>query len=147
MCVEFYLLTKTGLSKMITASVVMLVAGYFGEASVFSVFGGSSPAVWGLISGLAYFYIVNEVYQGDVAKAAKKAGKKIENANGLLLKFVVIGWGIYPLGYLIGTADGQWYSFMAGLVDTDARDLIYNVGDAINKIGFGLVVWSAAKDS
>ena len=37
MCVEFYLLTKTGLSKMITASVVMLVAGYFGEASVFSV--------------------------------------------------------------------------------------------------------------
>ena len=147
MCVEFYLLTKTGLSKMITASVVMLVAGYFGEASVLSVFGSASPAVWGLISGLAYFYIVNEVYQGDVAKAAKKAGKKIENANTLLLRFVVIGWGIYPLGYLIGTADGQWYSFMADLVSTDARDLIYNVGDAINKIGFGLVVWAAAKDS
>ena len=147
MCVEFYLLTKTGLSKMITASVVMLVTGYFGEASVLSVFGSASPAVWGLISGLAYFYIVNEVYQGDVAKAAKKAGKKIENANALLLKFVVIGWGIYPLGYLIGTADGQWYSFMADLVSTDARDLIYNVGDAINKIGFGLVVWSAAKGS
>ena len=85
--------------------------------------------------------------KGDVAKAAKKAGKKIENANALLLKFVVIGWGIYPLGYLIGTADGQWYSFMADLVSTDARDLIYNVGDAINKIGFGLVVWSAAKSS
>jgi bacteriorhodopsin len=147
MCVEFYLLTKTGLSKMITASVVMLVTGYFGEASVLSVFGSASPAVWGLISGLAYFYIVNEVYQGDVAKAAKKAGKKIENANALLLKFIVIGWGIYPLGYLIGTADGQWYSFMADLVSTDARDLIYNVGDAINKIGFGLVVWSAAKGS
>ena len=147
MCVEFYLLTKTGLSKMVSASIVMLVTGYFGEASVFSVFGSQSPAIWGLISGLAYFYIVNEVYQGDVAKAAKKAGKKIENANGLLLKFVVIGWGIYPLGYLIGTADGQWYSFMGGLVDTDARDLVYNVGDAINKIGFGLVVWSAAKGS
>jgi bacteriorhodopsin len=147
MCVEFYLLTKTGLSKMISASIVMLVTGYFGEASVFSVFGSISPSVWGLISGLAYFYIVNEVYQGDVAKAAKKAGKKIENANGLLLKFIVIGWGIYPLGYLIGTADGQWYSFMAGLVDTDARDLIYNVGDAVNKIGFGLVVWSAARSS
>ena len=147
MCVEFYLLTKTGLSKRISASVVMLVTGYFGEASVLSVFGSASPAVWGLISGLAYFYIVNEVYQGDVAKAAKKAGKKIENANALLLKFVVIGWGIYPLGYLIGTADGQWYSFMADLVSTDARDLIYNVGDAINKIGFGLVVWSAAKSS
>ncbi|MEE3302177.1 MAG: bacteriorhodopsin [Candidatus Neomarinimicrobiota bacterium] len=147
MCVEFYLLTKTGLTKMVSASVVMLVAGYLGEASVCSVFGSHSPAVWGLISGLAYFYIVNEVYQGDVAKAAKKAGKNIQNANGLLLKFVVIGWGIYPLGYLVGTADGQWYSFMADLVNSDARDLIYNVGDAVNKIGFGLVVWCAAKGS
>ena len=147
MCVEFYLLTKTGLSKMVSASIVMLVAGYLGEASVCSVFGTHSPAVWGLISGLAYFYIVNEVYQGDVAKAAKKAGKNIQNANSLLLKFVVIGWGIYPLGYLIGTADGQWYSFLADLVNSDTRDLIYNVGDAVNKIGFGLVVWCAAKGS
>ena len=147
MCVEFYLLTKTGLTKMVSASVVMLVAGYLGEASVCSVFGSHSPAVWGLISGLAYFYIVNEVYQGDVAKAAKKAGKNIQNANGLLLKFVVIGWGIYPLGYLVGTADGQWYSFMADLVNSDARDLIYNVGYAVNKIGFCLVVSCAAKGS
>ena len=147
MCVEFYLLTKTGLSKMVSASVVMLVTGYLGEASVCSVFGTHSPAIWGLISGLAYFYIVNEVYQGDVAKAAKKAGKNIQNANSLLLKFVVIGWGIYPLGYLIGTADGQWYSFLADLVNSDTRDLIYNVGDAVNKIGFGLVVWCAAKGS
>ena len=147
MCVEFYLLTKTGLSKMVSASIVMLVAGYLGEASVCSVFGTHSPAVWGLISGLAYFYIVNEVYQGDVAKAAKKAGKNIQNANSLLLKFVVIGWSIYPLGYLIGTADGQWYSFLADLVNSDTRDLIYNVGDAVNKIGFGLVVWCAAKGS
>ena len=147
MCVEFYLLTKTGLSKMVSASIVMLVAGYLGEAAVCSVFGTHSPAVWGLISGLAYFYIVNEVYQGDVAKAAKKAGKNIQNANSLLLKFVVIGWGIYPLGYLIGTADGQWYSFLADLVNSDTRDLIYNVGDAVNKIGFGLVVWCAAKGS
>ena len=74
MCVEFYLLTKTGLSKMVSASVVMLVTGYLGEASVCSVFGTHSPAIWGLISGLAYFYIVNEVYQGAVAKAAKKPG-------------------------------------------------------------------------
>ena len=147
MCVEFYLLTKTGLSKLGSASIVMLVAGYLGEASVCSVFGTHSPGVWGLISGLAYFYIVNEVYQGDVAKAAKKAGKNIQNANSLLLKFVVIGWGIYPLGYLIGTADGQWYSFLADLVNSDTRDLIYNVGDAVNKIGFGLVVWCAAKGS
>jgi len=143
MVVEFYLLTKVNFQKLVWASIVMLVTGYFGEANI----GPLSPALWGLLSGAAYFYIAYDVVAGEVGTAAAAAGGKIANANTLLTRFVIIGWGIYPLGYLIGTADGQWYSFMSGLVDADARDLIYNVGDAINKIGFGLVVWAAAKDS
>ena len=143
MVVEFYLLTKVNFQKLVWASIVMLVTGYFGEAGI----GPLSPALWGLLSGAAYFYIAYDVVAGEVGTAAAAAGGKIANANTLLPRFVIIGWGIYPLGYLIGTADGQWYSFMAGAVDADMRDLIYNVGDAINKIGFGLVVWAAAKDS
>tara|TARA_B100000900_G_scaffold350868_1_gene317625 strand:- start:327 stop:1031 length:705 start_codon:yes stop_codon:yes gene_type:complete len=143
MVVEFYLLTKVNFQKLIWASIAMLVTGYFGEAGI----GPLSPALWGLLSGAAYFYIAYDVVAGEVGTAAAAAGGKIANANTLLTRFVIIGWGIYPLGYLIGTADGQWYSFMSGMVDADMRDLIYNVGDAINKIGFGLVVWAAAKDS
>jgi len=143
MVVEFYLLTKVNFQKLVWASIVMLVTGYFGEAGI----GPLTPALWGLLSGAAYFYIAYDVVAGEVGTAAAAAGCKIANANTLLTRFVIIGWGIYPLGYLIGTADGQWYSFMAGVVDADMRDLIYNVGDAINKIGFGLVVWAAAKDS
>jgi bacteriorhodopsin len=143
MVVEFYLLTKVNFQKLVWASIAMLVTGYFGEAGI----GPLSPALWGLLSGAAYFYIAYDVVAGEVGTAAAAAGGKIANANTLLTRFVIIGWGIYPLGYLIGTADGQWYSFMAGAVDADMRDLIYNVGDAINKIGFGLVVWAAAKDS
>jgi sensory rhodopsin len=143
MVVEFYLLTKVNFQKLVWASIAMLVTGYFGEAGI----GPLSPALWGLLSGAAYFYIAYDVVAGEVGTAAAAAGGKIANANTLLTRFVIIGWGIYPLGYLIGTADGQWYSFMAGVVDADMRDLIYNVGDAINKIGFGLVVWAAAKDS
>ena len=143
MVVEFYLLTKVNFQKLVWASIAMLVTGYFGEANI----GPLSPALWGLLSGAAYFYIAYDVVAGEVGTAAAAAGGKIANANTLLTRFVIIGWGIYPLGYLIGTADGQWYSFMSGLVDADARDLVYNVGDAINKIGFGLVVWAAAKDS
>ena len=143
MVVEFYLLTKVNFQKLVWASIAMLVTGYFGEAGI----GPLSPALWGLLSGIAYFYIAYDVVAGEVGTAAAAAGGKIANANTLLTRFVIIGWGIYPLGYLIGTADGQWYSFMAGAVDADMRDLIYNVGDAINKIGFGLVVWAAAKDS
>lgn len=76
MCVEFYLLTKTGLSKMISASLVMLITGYFGEASVFSVFGSQSPAVWGLISGLAYFYIVMKYTKAISRRQLKKPVKR-----------------------------------------------------------------------
>jgi hypothetical protein len=43
---------------------------------------------------------------------------------------------------MVGTADGMWYSFMGGI--SLEMDLIYNVGDAINKIGFGLVVYNLA---
>ena len=102
MVVEFYLLTKVNFQKLVWASIVMLVTGYFGEAGI----GPLSPALWGLLSGAAYFYIAYDVVAGEVGTAAAAAGGKIANANTLLTRFVIIGWGIYPLGYLIGTADG-----------------------------------------
>lgn len=145
MCVEFYLITKKAgakinlLWKLIFASVIMLVTGYFGEA----VFKGNA-AMWGLISGLAYFYIVYEVWMGDVAKLSKASSPSVQKAVNSLLKFVVIGWAIYPIGYLVGTADGQWYSFMANLGWN--MDIIYNIGDAVNKIGFGLVIYSLSRN-
>ena len=42
---------------------------------------------------------------------------------------------------MVGTGEGQWYSFLEGAM---SMDVIYNIGDAINKIGFGLVVYAAA---
>jgi bacteriorhodopsin len=143
MCVEFYLITKkagakiTLLWKLIFGSVIMLVTGYFGEAV-----DPEHAAIWGLISGLAYFYIVYEVWMGDVAKLSKGSTPAVQKAVGSLLKFVVIGWAIYPLGYMIGTADGQWYSFMK---DMGSMDIVYNIGDAVNKIGFGLVIYSLSR--
>ena len=144
MCVEFYLITKKAgakinlLWKLIFASVIMLVTGYWGEAV-----DRSHAAIWGLVSGLAYFYIVYEVLMGDVAKLSKGSTPAVQKAVSSLLKFVVIGWAIYPLGYMIGTAEGQWYSFMQNWL---SMDIVYNIGDAINKIGFGLVIYSLSRN-
>lgn len=142
MCVEFYLLLKVAgattkhLRDLIVLSLIMLVTGYVGEA------GMGDAALWGLFSGLAYFAIVYMIKYGDLAKLAKSAGGSVEKAHNTLFWFVFVGWAIYPLGYMIGTADGQWYSFMAN-VGLD-MNVVYNIGDAINKIGFGLVVYAAA---
>jgi bacteriorhodopsin len=146
MCVEFYLILKAAgaktdlLWKLIFASVVMLVTGYFGEA-VYTT--GMGPAVWGLISGLAYFYIVYLVMAGEAKQLANASSPAVQKAHGILCKFVLIGWGIYPLGYMIGT-DG-WYDFLDALPLN--MDVVYNIGDAINKIGFGLVIYSLAVSS
>ncbi len=145
MCVEFYLIlkaagaTKALMWKMIFVSTIMLVAGYFGEA-VYTT--GSGPAVWGLISGIAYFYIAYEIWLGGASKLAAAAGGAVQSAHKALCWFVLVGWAIYPIGYMAGTEG--WYS---GIFGGLPMDVVYNVGDAINKIGFGLVVYNLAVQS
>ena len=142
MCVEFYLILKVAgakkslMWKLILASVIMLVTGYFGEA-VYTT--GSGPALWGFVSGLAYFYIVYEIWFGNAKKLAESAGGSVLQAHKTLCWFVLVGWAIYPIGYMAGTTG--WYD---GIFEGLNMDVIYNIGDAINKIGFGLVVYGAA---
>jgi len=140
MCVEFYLILKVAgakpalMWKLITLSVVMLVTGYFGE-TIFK----NQAAFWGGVSGLAYFIIVYEIWFGSAKKLAQAAGGDILNAHKILCWFVLVGWAIYPIGYMLGT-DG-WYT---GIIGKGSVDVVYNIADAINKIGFGLVIYSLA---
>jgi bacteriorhodopsin len=144
MCVEFYLITKKAggtiglLWKLIFASLVMLVTGYIGEA----IYGDVSASwVWGLISGLAYFYILYLVMFGEVKALAEKAGPKVARAVKILAWFVLVGWAIYPIGYIAGTEGGL---FGVRILEGLSMDIVYNIGDAINKIGFGLVIYALA---
>lgn len=59
----------------------------------------------------------------DEAPAELAAGLK------LMRVFVLVGWAIYPCGFLLSGVGGG-----------DIRELIYNVADVVNKVGFGLVV-------
>jgi len=139
MCVEFYLiLAKAGATKklmwnLIFASTVMLVCGYIGET-------GDNPVLWGTASGLAYFWVAYTVWLGEAKGLAEKAGGAVLEAHNALCWFVLVGWSIYPIGYMIGT-DG-WYDFV-DVIPLD-MDVVYNIGDAINKIGFGLVIYNLA---
>jgi len=143
MCLEFYLILKIAgakqslLWKMIIYSIIMLVTGYFGEA----VDTGNAQ-IWGLVSGIAYFAIVYEIWLGEASKLAAAAGGNVLSSHKILCWFVLVGWAIYPLGYMLGT-DG-WYT---GILGKGSVDVAYNIADAINKIGFGLVVYNLALKS
>jgi len=144
MCVEFFLLlkpygAKQGLMwRLILASVVMLVAGYIGEAIQ-----PEQTILWGIISTAGYLYIVYEAVAGSVKKLADASeNPDVSRAVRLLRNFVVVGWAIYPIGYML--MDGNLLASLNGQLNID---LIYNIGDAVNKIGFGLVVYSVAMNS
>ncbi len=142
MCVEFYLILKAFgakiglLWKMIFYSLIMLVAGYLGE----TVFRDSSP-LWGFISTIGYVGILYEVWFGSAKKLADGSNDPVlQRAFKTLAWFVFAGWAIYPIGYM--TIEGS--GWLSGVLASSSMDLIYNIGDAVNKIGFGLVIYSLA---
>ncbi len=143
MCVEFFLILKVAGAKrslmwqLILLSVIMLVTGYFGE-TVYR----DQAWLWGLISGIAYFIIVYIIWFGKAKKLAEQAGGSVLKAHKTLCWFVLVGWAIYPIGYMAGTP-GWYEGWFTGL----NMDVIYNIGDAVNKIGFGLVVYNLALKS
>ena len=55
---------------------------------------------------------------------------------GALRMIVTIGWAIYPLGYIFG--------YLTGGIDANSLNVIYNLADFVNKIAFGLIIWSCA---
>jgi bacteriorhodopsin len=150
MCVEFYLITKKAgakvglLWKLIAASLVMLLTGYIGE-----VLDRDGSVLWGVLSGAAYFYIVYLIWIGEVAKLAENAGPQVAKATRVLAWFVLVGWAIYPLGYILGTPGGLFGIQLVSDPEaaSAAMDIVYNIADAINKIGFGLVIYALSRSN
>lgn len=141
MCVEFYLILKAVgapislMWRMIGYSVVMLVAGYIGEAVQ-----PESNILWGIISTLGWAGIIYEIFAGSASKLAKASDNPaIQKGFRALTLFVFIGWAIYPIGYMALPGN-----LLSGVLAPESMDLFYNIGDAINKIGFGLVIYGIA---
>lgn len=155
MCVEFYLLTKPAgakpslMVKLIVAAALMLVAGYIGEAFVPLNADGSPAAgatshsvTWGVISTIGYVYILYTAWFGEVRKLGEQTNNPtVLRGIKILAWFVLVGWAIYPIGYMC--MPGGWLNIALGW-ESSSVDLFYNLADAINKIGFGLVVYSVA---
>ena len=139
--IEFYLIlsaiTKVPAGvfwRLMVGTLVMLVGGYLGEARYLSVW----PA---FIIGMAgWAFILYEIFAGQAGKInAKSAPPAVQSAFNTMRLIVTFGWAIYPIGYFFGYLTG-------GSPDTSANalNIIYNAADVINKIAFGLVIWTVA---
>jgi bacteriorhodopsin len=138
--IEFYLIiaavavVSVGVFwKLLIASIVMLVFGYFGETGIMSPMNGY------IIGMIAWLYIIYEIFFGETAAANASSGNAASQQAFNTIKWIVtIGWAIYPIGYAIGYFGG-------GAVDANSLNIIYNLADLVNKTAFGLAIWAAAK--
>ena len=145
--VEFYLIlaavgvaTAAMFRNLFGASIVMLVAGFFGEAMSGDgqTFDGMEM-IWFAVGMAAYIYILFEINRGSVLEAAMTTSESTQFAFNAMRGIVTIGWLIYPIGYFLGTGDDP---------DTDALNTLYNIAALVNKTAFGMMIWYAAvKDS
>jgi bacteriorhodopsin len=139
--VEFYLIlsaiTKvpTGVFwRLILGTLVMLVGGYVGEAGYLGVW----PAF--IIGMIGWIFILYEIFAGEASKInASKSPETVQSAFNLMRLIVTFGWAIYPIGYFFG--------YLTGSNPADsmkALNVIYNLADVLNKIAFGVIIWSVA---
>jgi len=91
-----------------------------------------------VIGMAAWLYMIYVLYMGAGKAAVSSTSASVQTAYNSMLMIIVVGWAIYPLGYVFG--------YLMGAVDASTLNLIYNLADFINKILFGLVIWKAAMD-
>jgi len=139
--IEFYLIlsaiTKVNSGvfwRLVIGTLVMLIGGYVGEAGYVNVMTSF------IVGMLGWFYILYEIFAGEASKiSANKAPATVQKAFNTMRLIVTFGWAIYPLGYYFGYLTGSDpASSMASL------NIIYNLADVLNKIAFGVIIWSVA---
>jgi len=115
--------------RLLIGTLVMIIGGYLGEAGYIS-------ATLGFIVGMiGWAIIIWEIFGGEASKAAA-ANDSVRSAFNAMRLIVLIGWAIYPLGYVFG--------YMMETVDPQVLNGVYNLADFVNKILFGLIIWNVA---
>lgn len=139
--IEFYLILSAIAKvpagvfwRLMIGTLVMLVGGYVGEAGYLAVM----PAF--VIGMIGWAYILYEIFAGEASKInAHSAPQSVQSAFTTMRWIVTIGWAIYPIGYFFGYLTGHNPADSAGTLN-----IIYNLADVLNKIAFGLIIWSVA---
>merc|ERR1712010_189554 len=114
--------------RLLLGTVVMLAAGYCGEAGFVNAYAGFAVGMagWG--------FILMEIFVGEAGQAAGggAVNKYVSESFNTMRLIVTAGWSIYPLGYFFG--------YLMGAVNDDVLNLVYNLADFVNKIAFCLAI-------
>ena len=122
-----------------TGALVMIGFGYAGEAGLMN------PVAALLLGGMGWAMIIvatGTPWTSGLGVDNSKISEELMWSANALRWFIVVGWVIYPIGYLFSPEVG-----LGPDIDNSAEIMAvaYNIADIINKIGFGIVAWMGAK--
>ena len=134
--VKFPLLLRLGekgkgfLTKLVLLDIGMIVTAFIAETSPL---GGG--AWWGFfLVACAFELAIVALLYTSMNEALLDSPAPIASALRTMRLFILVGWAIYPIGFLLALAGAGEY-----------REIAYNVADVVNKVGFGLVAYAGAK--
>merc|ERR1719453_2317973 len=92
------------------------------------------------VAVIFWAFMIGEIANGECQEAARACpSKAVQKAYDYMVKIVIYGWAIYPLGYYL-TLLGPTATYH----EQSAINICYNLADLVNKTGFGFCVWSCA---
>ena len=119
-----------------TGALIMIGFGYLGESGAIN---GLAGLVLGGVGWAMIIVATGTPWTSGKGVDNSKIPEELMWSANALRWFIVVGWIIYPLGYLFSPeAD-----LLSG--DQELMAVAYNIADMINKIGFGVVAWMGAK--
>ena len=136
MLVKFPLLLGLGqkgrsfMYKLIVLDLIMIIAGFFGEVLI-----DQQALHYGLFGvGLFAWICILYLLLSATRSLPERFSPTVRTCVKIMVMFVLLGWSIYPLGYILPSFG----------LPQDVRELAYNIGDIINKLGLAIVVYFAA---
>ena len=130
--IEFYLILSIAdkipinlFYQLLGASILMILFGFLGETKIMN-------RMQAFALGMVFWlYIIYELFYGEASELMNETSDESVKFTFKWLRIIVtLGWSIYPIGYLLNNYN---------------MNLVYNLGDFVNKILFCGIIWYAAK--
>ena len=117
-------------TQLVLLDLAMIVTAFIAETSTLG-----SGAWWGffLVACVFELLIVATLY-GRMSESIKDVPAPLASALRTMRLFILVGWAIYPIGFLLALGGAGEY-----------REIAYNISDVINKVGFGLVAYKGVR--
>jgi bacteriorhodopsin len=120
-----------------TGAIIMILFGYLGEAGIIN---GMAGLILGGVGWAMIIVATGTPWSSGKGVDNSKIAPELMWSTNALRWFIVVGWVIYPIGYLFNPTAG-----VSDAVSIEVMAVLYNIADVINKVGFGVVAWMGAK--